>query len=108
MSLPRTGLRRVEAKGVTYEWLIRKKPTYSQAAFHAPLVVAIQEAEVTRPCILVVDLHVTRPDNAISPHQTAVKPAMIREMISAALASGWRPTAGGKFDFRYPIIRDRP
>ena len=107
MSLPRKNLRAVEVDGIAYEWLIRKKPTYSQAAFNSSMIVAIQKAEEERPCVLVADLQVKRPDNWISPHQTAVKPAMVRNLISKALESGWQPTSGGKFDFTYSIIRDR-
>lgn len=45
MSLPRKGLRSVEVDGIAYEWSIRKKPTYSQAALNTSMIVAIQMAE---------------------------------------------------------------
>ena len=58
--------------------------------------------------MLVVNLGISRPDNWIAPHQSAVKPAMVRDMIGKALAAGWKPTGAGKpFEFDYPLIMDR-
>ena len=108
MSLPRKGLRSVEVDGIAYEWSIRKKPTYSQAALNTSMIVAIQMAEEERPCVLVAVLQVTRPDNWISPHQTAIRPAVIRNLISSALKSGWQPAIGRTFEFTYPVTRDEP
>jgi hypothetical protein len=56
--------------------------------------------------VLVVNLRVTRPDNWISPHYTAVKPAMVREMIARALTAGWVPEGNASpFLLDYPLIR---
>lgn len=107
MSIPRKGIREVEVEGATYEWSIRKKPTYSQAAFRASMTVAVQLAEESRPCVLLADLRVTRPDNWIEPHQTAVTPLEIRKLIAKALGAGWCPSGGGCFKFEHQIIKHR-
>jgi hypothetical protein len=72
------------------------------------MTLAVQSLSADARCVLVVSLRISRPDNWISSHQTAVKPAMVREMIAGALASGWRPNSGsGPFFYEYPLIKDR-
>lgn len=94
--------------GVAYEWLIRKKPTYSQAALGGTMNLAIQSADEDTRCILVADLQVSRPDSWIDSHQTAVKPAMIRMLIKEALEAGWHPGSIGNFEYSFPINRNKP
>ena len=109
MTIPSKGSRRVRMGDIEYAWRIRKKPTYSQGAFQTPLRVAIQSCAEGPRSVLVVNLQVSRPDNWTGPHQTGVKPAMIRDMIARGLAQGWTPTtAGGPFTLDYPLILDRP
>lgn len=105
MSLPKRGSRRVEVDGRAYRWLIRKAPTYSQGVYMEPMTVAVQ-AEDGRG-VLHVDLAVSRPDNWIDPHQTAVTPHVVRLIVRAAQDAGWRPEADGTFEFRFPLIKDR-
>lgn len=108
MAIPRTGSRKVRVDGTEYRWLIRKSPTYSQAAFGSSMSLAIELGTAGPHKVLMVDLVVSRPDNWIHPHQTAVKPAMVREMIRKALAAGWVPAGpGGPFELTYPLIMDR-
>lgn len=109
MSLPRKGLRKIEIGGVTYEWLIRKKPTYSQGLQHASMNVAIQLQTDSERCLLVVDLVVSRPDNWINPHQTGVHPKLIETIINSALEAGWIPDKNAPtFNHTFGLIRDRP
>ncbi len=62
--------------------------------------------EITRG-VLVVDLSVSRPDNWIRPHQTAVTPTLVREIVEQALAEGWEPDDPGPFPFQYALTVDR-
>lgn len=105
--IPKKGRRIVRVDGAEYAWTIRKKPTYLEA-IGASMALAVQAHSDEPGSVLVVDLKIPRPDNWLRPHQTAVKPAMVREMIAGALASGWRPLVAGKpFFYEYPLIMDR-
>ena len=97
--------------GVEYAWRIRKKPTYAQGAFLSAMRLAVQHrSEANGPrSVLVVSLRVSRPDNWMAPHQTAVTPAVIRDIVVRALAAGWAPESGGPpFPFDHPLISDDP
>ena len=107
LTLPSKGRRRVEHDGRDYHWLIRKQPTYSQGAFQSAMTMAIELADADTKGTLLVDFHVSRPDNWIAPHQTSVTPKLVREAIAAALAAGWVPEVAGTFKLRYPLIMDR-
>jgi hypothetical protein len=107
MTLPRKGSRIVQVGAHEYVWRIRKKPTYAQGAFQAPMRVAIQRSRITSAGVLVVNLLVSRPDNWISPHQTAVTPSVIRDIIARAIAEGWDPEKTEPFALEYGLIRDR-
>ena len=48
MTLSKKGLRTIEVGGDKYEWTIRKKPTYNQAAFQASMKLAVELANSTR------------------------------------------------------------
>ncbi len=108
MTIPEKGRRIIRVDETDYAWRIRKKPTYHQAAFQSLMTLAIQPCDAKARSVLVVNLCVSRPDNWISPHQTSVTPAMVREMIAGALASGWQPiSTAGPFFYEYTLIRDR-
>ncbi|WP_216618733.1 hypothetical protein [Corallococcus carmarthensis] len=107
MSIPKKGSRRVRFGETDYDWRIRKKPTYSQGVADTPMLLAIQASADVPRRVLVVDLRVSRPDNWLSPHQTGVTPAMVRDIIRRALAAGWIPLgAGSPFRFEYGVPRD--
>lgn len=73
------------------------------------MTVAIQRIADAPGAILVVDLGVSRPDNWLSPHQTALKPAEVRRIISAAVEGGWDPESpSGAFELKWQLIADRP
>lgn len=105
MSLPKKGSRTIEMEGSTYLWRIRKKPTYSQK-LGTPMLVAIQRIEPLALSVLVVNCAVSRPNNVLSPHQTGITPAMVRDMIDEALKAGWRPEASTSFAHAYPVVMD--
>jgi hypothetical protein len=108
MTIPSKGSRKINADGKQFSWYIRKEPTYTQGINQGTLRVAIQSCAEGEPCVLMVYLGVSRPDNWINPHQTAIKPSMIRNMIEAALRNGWRPASQkSPFPLCYPIIRDK-
>lgn len=108
MTLPRKGSRRVRVGDTEYAWHIREKPTSSQATRQTPMRLAVQACTTGPHSVLVVDLKVSRPDNSISPHQTAVTPAVVRDIVAQALVAGWVPLrAGPPFEFNYPLIQDR-
>ena len=108
MTIPTRGRRFVRVGDVDYVWRIRKKPTYLQGAFHSSMTLAVQPYGVDARNVLVVNLRISRPDNWISPHQTAVTPSTVREMIVGALAIGWQPfNAAAPFFYEHPLIRDR-
>jgi hypothetical protein len=105
MAIPTKGSRPLRHGDHDYRWTIRRNPTYCQGLEWTPMRVAVARAEGT--CVLVVDLVQSRPDNWVAPHQTAVTPRMVRDMIDAALAAGWAPEAGGVFEHVFPLARDR-
>jgi hypothetical protein len=109
MTIPKKGRRLVTVGDSEYAWRIRKKPTYSQATAQGSMTLAIQANVADARSVLLVDVKISRPDNWITSHQTAVKPAMVREMITEALATGWQPLSStGTFQLEYPLILDRP
>lgn len=85
-------------------WRIRKKPTYTQGAFKTPMCLAIQRADLRASSVLLVNLRLSRPDNWLSPHQTAVTPALVCEIILGALADGWDPLATRPYEFEHGLI----
>ena len=108
MTIPSKGSRKIKFEDKEYAWYIRKKPSYEQALAHSNMCVAIQSRE-DAACVLLVDLGVSRPDSWLKPHQTALKPAVVRDIIATALRQGWQPSkAGGPFTLQYQLIHDRP
>ena len=94
MTLPKKGLRKLAHNGLNYGWLIRKKPTYSQA-LQSLMTLAIQELDCETPKVLHVTLNIDRPDNWIVEHQTQITPSIIRNIIDKATESGWEYNSGG-------------
>ncbi len=108
MSLPRKGIRRIELEGTVYEWTVRKKPTYSQAAFETSMTLAVQLDSEEDSGVLIVDLGISRPDNWISPHQTAITPRVVKDIIYSALNAGWEPKTQRKtFKHKYQLNKDK-
>lgn len=109
MSIPRTGARTVSQGEHRYRWYVRRKPTYSQGAFSAAMKVAIERIGVDHGTVLLVDLRVSRPDDWIDPHQTALTPAIVRKIIASALDAGWLPAGkGSAFEYKYGLIKHKP
>lgn len=59
------------------------------------MTVAIERISDEPGTVLLVNLGVSRPDNWMRPHQTALTPAVVREVIASALDAGWNPDAQG-------------
>ncbi len=108
MTIPAKGSRRLRIDDAVYTWRIRKKPTYTQGAFATPMHLAVQRSEPAAPGILVVNLGVSRPDNWIVPHQTAVTPSVVREAVERALRAGWLPSVRQTYVLAHPLIRGAP
>lgn len=107
MSIPRKDSRTLTHGEHRYRWHVRRNPTYAQGAFQAPMTVAIERIHEADGTVLVVSLQVSRPDNWIAPHQTALRPKTIRAVIAAALEAGWRPDApGSAFELEHALITD--
>lgn len=108
MTLPSKGKRTISLGEERYEWSIRRKPTYTQGAFRSSMTIAVQRADIRGGCVLVADAIISRPDNWIKPHQTSVTPAVVRDIIKAALSEGWQPEQpGSAFRIEYPLILDQ-
>lgn len=108
MSIPRKGSRTLSHGEHHYRWHVRRKPTYVQGAFSTPMTVAIERVSDEPGTVLLVNLRVSRPDNWIGPHQTALKPATVREIITSALDAGWDPDAQGRaFEYEHGLIKDQ-
>jgi len=103
MSLPKKGLRSLKVNDAEYQWTIRKRPTYWQAAFKDHMILAVQTTGENARTILIVDLGVSRSDNLIDPHQTMITPSVVRKIIRAAINDGWNPNGKGKFAYSYQI-----
>lgn len=107
MSLPKKGSRIIEIESGSYRWMVRKKPTYSEALAWGTMIVAIESIQENARGILLVDTGIYRPDNWIHPNKTSVTPKVIREMIQAAIADGWEPLTSGTHRLKYQLITDR-
>jgi hypothetical protein len=73
------------------------------------MTVAIERLADEPGTVLLVSLSVSRPDNWIEPHQTALTPTVVREVITLALRAGWDPDAkGGAYEYEFGLIKHRP
>jgi hypothetical protein len=80
--------------GSEYRWLIRRKPTYSQANGWTPMTLAVSSA-VPQSSSLVVTVVANRPDARVGASATAITPHAVAELIRLAIARGWDPTSPG-------------
>lgn len=109
MAIARKGSRHIIVNHQSYRWYIRKKPTYCQAVFQSPMLMAVESEAEDKNCVLLVNFNISRPDNAINPHQTSVTPNLVSKVIERALAAGWKPEdKAPNFEFNYGLIRDCP
>jgi hypothetical protein len=107
MSIPRKGSRTVSHGDHGYRWHVRRKPTYRQGVVEASMKVAIERVGANAGLVLRVDLRVSRPDNWIAAHQTALTPRVVRQIIASALNDGWNPeVSGSAFEYEYGLIKD--
>lgn len=106
MSISRKGSRTLSHGVHRYRWYVRHKPTYAQGAFSTSMKVAIERVGIDSGIVLLVDLRVSRPDNWIEPHQTALTPAIVRQIITLALGDGWDPEGTGPaYEYKYGLIK---
>ena len=94
MTLARKGTRRIVVGGVAFWWVVRRRPTYSQANGWSPLTFVAQRAEEPGG-VLVVALPYAHPRNWFGLPSSAVRPALVAKGIRRALADGWQPSAPG-------------
>jgi len=105
MTMPHQGSRLIQVGDTVYRWRIRKKPTFTQATTCSPMKLAVQSCSDGAGSVLVVELSISRPDNWVDPHQTAVKPWMVQRIVTEALASGWDPMTARPHNYRYGLIK---
>jgi hypothetical protein len=94
VTIPKKGSRRITVDGSEYRWLIRRKPTYSQANGWTPMILAISSSE-PQSSSLVVAVAATRPDAWVGAGNTAITPHAVAELIRLAVVRGWDPTSPG-------------
>jgi hypothetical protein len=83
MSINSRGSRKVCLGDEEYAWKLRNRPTDGERA--GPMSVAVQRTVPFSPAVLVVDLEAPR---------AAVTSAVVRQLVTRALADGWRPETG--------------
>ena len=94
VTLTSKGSRRIVVDGLAYRWLVRPRPTYSQALGWSPLTfVAELLDESGAPCV--VALPYAHPGNWLGLATTSVRPATVAASIRKALAAGWQPHRPG-------------
>src|SRR6185369_13400802 len=104
MALPKKGTRRISVDDAEYRWAIRKKPTYCQGAFAAPMTFAIECVQAPRT-LLVVTATVPRPDNWLQKPSVCIRPAQVAQAIRKAHRAGWQPGAPGPaFMLKFDIL----
>lgn len=108
MSLGSRGSRTVRIGDESYLWKIRPRPTRAQEVCATPMTLAVQRIEPFSRAVLIVDLGVSRPDNAVSRHGTMVTVAVVRQVVAWALADGWRPESGRGHRLEVRLFRDSP
>lgn len=102
MTLPRKGTRLITVDQVTYRWVVRRRPTYSQGTGQSPLSVAVERAEEPGS-VLVVRLLGAHPGNWLGLPTVGATPASVALAVRDARERGWQPgTPGGLFHFELP------
>lgn len=94
MTLASKGARRIVVDGVAFRWVIRHKPTYSQANGWSWLTVVVEQAGAFG-AVLVVSLPCAHPGNWIGLPGMQVRPSIVAEGIRRAVVAGWRPDRSG-------------
>ncbi|PGH48782.1 hypothetical protein CRI70_21275 [Streptomyces sp. Ru87] len=95
MAMPRKGSRLITVNGTSYRWMVRHKPTYSQATLQSLLTVAVEHTE--RPgSVLVLRMPQAHPSNWMNAPAVAVRPAAVAQGIRAAIRHGWQPDQRGR------------
>ena len=108
MAIPKKGSRPITVDGSDYRWLVRRKPTYSQANGWTPMTVAVSSA-VPRASSLGATLAVNRPDAWVDAQNKAITPGNVAKLIRLAVARGWNPAApGGPFKLDVESQADQP
>lgn len=94
MALPKKGSRRIDVDGVEYRWVIRHKPTYTEAIGQANLraVVELYENPLS---VLKIGFMLPRNDSWLTNSKVEVGPRHIQMAIQKALISGWEPHIKG-------------
>lgn len=103
MSLPKKGARTIVVGELTYKWLIRKRPTYSEGINHSFMRIAVELDSKSPTGLLMINTQVFRPDNWIKPTQIAVTPKIVRSMIEKALESGWSPESKETYHLEFNV-----
>jgi hypothetical protein len=94
MAQARKGSRRIVIDDRSYRWIVRRRPSYSQALGWSPLSLAI-ELDETVGQRLHIELDVVRPDSWIDPKPVSLTPAIVARLIREALQVGWKPEECG-------------
>lgn len=94
MTLAKKGSRRITVDGVQFRWMIRRRPTYSQALGWSPLRFVVERAEEPGAC-LVAELPGLHLGNWFSVSADPVLPAAVAARIQKALLAGWQPMSPG-------------
>ena len=101
MALPKKGSRKIVVDEVEYRWSIRRKPTYSQAAFDCDMTAAVELA-ASPGAALLITFPWARSDNWVGSKASPITPKHIEACITAALKEGWKPQSeGGAFGHVY-------
>ena len=89
MAIPKKGTRKIIVNDISYRWLIRKKPTYSQA-LGSKMTVAVELYNNPRS-VLSITFPWMRCDNWLNYPVISVTPRDIETCIKNALRNGWHP-----------------
>jgi len=104
MAIAKKGSRKIEIDGVAYRWIIRGKPTYSQAINQSNLtaVVELYENPVSK---LIIDFLQPRSDSWVTSSKTEIGPSHIESSIRKALSKGWQPSKkGGNLEVKQSTV----
>ena len=95
MAIPKKGSRKISVNGVSYLWMIRKKPTYSQSVYGSGFLhVAVDTEENTGSTLIIYTNH--RHPKAIHVEKIIpVTPSLVSNWIKNAINLGWLPSKKG-------------
>ncbi|WP_445355572.1 hypothetical protein ACJJI5_03955 [Microbulbifer sp. EKSA008] len=94
MSIPKKGSRKIVVEGNSYRWIVRDRPTYTQA-FQGGKMLAAIELDSQKGSTLSVEFKWLRPDVAITSYPNSVMPKLIGSCIKSAINEGWNPINPG-------------